>query len=357
MTITIIPAIMSGGAGTRLWPVSTSANPKQFHALAGAEKSLFVSTLERVRGDAGGIAFAAPLVLCNAQHRDLVRTHLAAAGVNDATLVLEPAPRNTAAVAAIAAAVAAKINPDALVLLAPADHIIADAESFRASIASAAPHARERIVTFGIAPDRPATGYGYIKRGEALGGGVFAVKSFREKPNLDTARSYLAEGGYSWNAGIFLFHPAMVLKEFEASAEIKDKALTALGAAERDADEIRLGAGLFEQIPSVPFDIAVMEKTQRAAVAPCDIGWADIGAWDEIWRVSPRDEHGNATYGAVIAHDARGNLLRAEGVTLCVDGVSDLIVIATPSAVIVLPRERAQDVKALKEAAEKLAGG
>lgn len=352
MTATIIPAIMSGGAGTRLWPVSTTAEPKQFHALADAKKSLFVSTIERVQGAADGIKFAAPLVLCNVRHRERVLEHLAAAGVTDATLVLEPTPRNTAAVAAIAAAVAAEIEPDALVLLLPADHVIADANGFRAAIARAAAFARERIVTFGIEPDRPATGYGYIKRGAPLGEGVYAVASFREKPEEDVARGYLAEGGFSWNAGIFLFHPATLLREFENSADIRDKALASLKHAEHDGADIRLAAHLFEQIPSVPFDIAVMEKTSRAAVAICDIGWADIGAWDEIWRVSPRDERGNAMHGAVVAHDARNNLLRAEGVTLCVDGVSNLIVIATPTSVIVLPRERAQNVKALKEAAE-----
>lgn len=354
MPISIIPAIMSGGAGTRLWPVSTSAHPKQFHALADADKSLFVATLERVRGASNGIAFGDPLVLCNVAHRDQVRAHLAAAGVERATLVLEPQARNTAAVAAIAAAAAAEGDPEALVLLLPADHVIADADGFRAVVARAAPFARERIVTFGIAPDRPATGYGYIKRGAELGDGVFAVESFREKPDIVTARAYLAEGRYSWNAGIFLFHPGALLQEFEKSAEIRDKALASLRAAVREDDEIRLDAALFAQIPSEPFDIAVMEKTSRAAVAPCAIGWADIGAWDEIWRVSHRDEHGNATHGKVVARDAHDNLLRAEGVTLCVEGVNDLIVIATPTAVIVLPRERAQSVKALKEAAANL---
>ncbi|MBY0565395.1 MAG: hypothetical protein K2P58_14590 [Hyphomonadaceae bacterium] len=353
MSMSIIPAIMSGGAGARLWPVSTDANPKQFHALADASKSLFVSTVERVRGRADGIAFEEPIVLCREQHRDRVRMHLAAAGLDKATLVLEPQPRNTAAVAVIAAALAAERDPDALVLLLPADHVIADDRGFRAIIARAAPFARERIITFGITPDRPATGYGYVKRGAALGDGVFAVDSFREKPDIETARAYLTGGGYSWNAGIFLFHPTTLLREFENSAEIRDKALASLGAATRTDNEIRLDAALFGQVPEAPIDTAVMEKTSCAAVAPCDIGWADIGAWDEIWRVSRRDEHGNAAHGAVIARDARNNLLRADGVTLCVDGVSDLIIVATPTTVIVLPRDRAQNVKALKEAAEK----
>lgn len=354
MTIRIIPAIMSGGAGARLWPVSTEARPKQFHTLSGQAGSLFTETARRIRGKSGSLSFAPPLVLCNERHTDLVREHLAAVGVTPAALVLEPAPRNTAAVGAIAAALAAEIDPDALVLLLPADHVITDPSAFRAAIERAAPFARDRIVTFGITPDRAATGYGYIKRGEELGEGVFAIESFREKPNAQTASAYLAEGGYSWNAGIFLFHPETLLTEFDASASIRDGALAALKAAKRDGDEIHLDATLFTQVPSQPLDIAVMEKTSRAAVVPCDIGWADIGAWDEIWRISPRDAGGNAVQGPIAALDASNNLLRADGVKICVAGVSDLIVVATGDAVIVLPRERAQDVKLLRELAEKL---
>jgi len=348
----IIPAIMSGGAGTRLWPLSTAAAPKQFHALAGAQ-SLFVETLRRVCGETGAVSFTSPIALCNASHLALARAHLSQAGVTPAALVLEPCGRNTAAVAASAAAAAAEIDPDALVLLLPADHVIADTAAFHAAVARAAPFARERIVTFGIAPDRPATGYGYIKRGAALGEGVFAIEAFKEKPDETTARSYLADGGYSWNAGIFLFHPQTLLEEFAASAAIRDAALAAFRAARRDGDEVHLDAALFAQVPAQPLDIAVMEKTARAAVVPCDIGWADIGSWDEIWRASARDAAGNATQGAVFAHDATDNLLYADGVKLCAAGVDNLIVIATRDAVIVLPRDRAQDVKLLRELAEK----
>jgi mannose-1-phosphate guanylyltransferase/mannose-6-phosphate isomerase len=256
--------------------------------------------------------------------------------------VLEPAPRNTAAVGAVAAAVAAEIDPDALVLLVPADHVIANPEAFREAIERAAPFAGGRIVTFGVAPDRPATGYGYIKRGGELGQGVFAIDSFREKPNADTARAWLAEGGYDWNAGIFLFSPAVLLAEFEASANVRDAALAALKAARRDGDEIQLDAALFAKTPAQPLDIAVMEKTARAAVVPCDIGWADVGAWA-----------GNAVQGAVVALDAHNNLLRSDGPKLCVAGVNDLIIVATQDAIIIAPRDRAQDVKLLREMAER----
>lgn len=349
----IIPAIMSGGAGTRLWPASTDAKPKQFHAI-GQPGSLFAETVRRVSGEAGALSFADPIVLCNVTHLGWVEAHLAESGAKAAAIVLEPTARNTAAVGAIAAAVAAEIDAEALVLLLPADHQIKDRAAFLAAIERAAPFARERIVTFGITPGRPETGYGYIKSGEALGDGVFAIHSFREKPDADTARRYLATGGYSWNAGMFFFHPRTMLAEFAASAEIRDGALAALGAARRTGVEIYLDAEHFERICSLPLDVAVMEKTTRGAVAPCDIGWADVGAWDEIWRLSPKDESGNAMHGPVAMIDCANNLLRAEGVKVCVSGVNDLIIIATPDAILVLPRERAQDVKQLREMAMKL---
>ena len=352
MTTRIIPAIMSGGAGTRLWPLSTDAEPKQFHALAGLAESLFAETARRLRGISASLSFAAPLILCNERHAPLVRADLDRVGVIPAALVLEPAPRNTAAVAAIAASVAADIDPDALVLLLPADHIIADAQAFRAAIERAAPFARERIVTFGIAPDRPATGYGYIKSGAELGDGVFAIDAFREKPDAATAAAYLSEGGSSWNAGIFLFSPAVLLAEFAAAPEIRDAALAALKAARRNGDQIRLDPALFAKVPAQPLDTAVMEKTARAAVVPCAMGWADLGAWDEVLRLSPRDPDGNAIQGDVVTLDASNNLLRSDGPRLCVAGVADLIVVATGDTVLILPRERAQDVKRLREMAQ-----
>lgn len=344
----IIPAIMSGGAGSRLWPASTEARPKQFHALGGPD-TMIAETARRVAGEIGALSFAAPIVLCNESHGDLVRETIGA----PAAIVFEPAPRNTAAVSAIAAAVGAELEPDALVLLLPADHIITDVAAFHAAIERAAPFARERIVTFGIKPDRPATGYGYILRGAALGDGVFEIDSFREKPNADTARAYVATGDYAWNSGMFLFHPSIMLREFEASASIRDGALAALKAARREGVNIHLDDTLFRAIASEPLDIAVMEKTRCAAVAPCEIGWADVGSWDEIWRLSLKDSAGNATHGAVIALDAANNLLRGDGIKVCVAGVSDLIVVATPDAVIVVPRDRAQDVKVLRDLALK----
>ena len=349
MTFRIIPAIMSGGAGTRLWPLSTEAHPKQFHALAGPD-SLFTRTVRRVGGDAGELSFAGPIVLCNGRHAALVREHLGA--VAPTALVFEPAPRNTAAVAAIAAAVAADAETDALVLLLPSDHVIADTAGFHAAIARAAPFARERIVTFGIAPDRPATGYGYIKRGARLGDGVFAVESFREKPDAATAQSYLGAGGYSWNAGIFLFRPETLLEEFEASADIRDAALAALNAARRTGDEIYPDAALFAQVPAQPFDIAVMEKTARAAVAPCDIGWADIGAWDEIWRLTPRNADGYAILGPAAAADV--GKMQASGMKAAAIDGQDLVVVAAQGGLLIVPRVLALNAPALRDVANGL---
>jgi len=353
MTQRIIPAILSGGAGTRLWPASTDARPKQFLALAGSGESLFTQTARRMSGNTDDVAFTQPIVICNARHGTLAREHLSAAGVRAAAIVLEPAPRNTAAAAAVVAAVANEIDPDALVLLAPSDHLVADRAAFLAAVARAAPFARTRIVTFGIHADRPETGYGYIKSGTDLGAGVHAIAAFREKPSADMARAFLAEGGYSWNAGMFLFSPRMLLQEFAHAPEIRDAALAALAQGVRRGDEVALDADAFAACPSAPLDIAVMEKTARAAVAPCDIGWADVGSWSEIWRLAEKDSSGNAMSGPAFELDARNNLLHADGVKVCVAGVSDLIVVATPEAVIVLPRERAQDVKALRELAEK----
>ncbi len=347
----IVPAIMSGGAGTRLWPLSTEAKPKQFHALAG-ERSLFAETAARLSGVTGALSFAPPIVLCGEAHVAPAQAALAEAGVTASAIVIEPAARNTAAVAAVAAAAAREVEPNALVLLAPADHVIADTPAFHTAIARAAAFAHERIVTFGMAATRPATGYGYIRSGRELGQGVFEIDAFKEKPDAKLAEEYVASGAYTWNSGMFLFDPKVLLDEFATNPAIRDGALESLAAATRAANQIRLG-GAYAAAPALPLDIAVMEHTKRGAVAPCDIGWADIGSWDEVWRLASHDSDGNAKHGAVATLDANNNLLRAEGVKLCVAGVEDLVVIATPEAVIVLPRARAQDAKLLRELAEK----
>jgi len=349
----IVPVIMSGGSGTRLWPLSTSKAPKQFHDF-GAGRSLIQETVLRMTAS-DGVDFLPPILICNVQHKALVERHLAEIGVAPTALVAEPIGRNTAPVAAMAAHLVAELHPGALALLLPADHIVGDGAAFHAAVARAAPAARDHIVTFGIQATRPETGYGYIRSGELLHEGVFKVDRFAEKPSRETAEGYLAEGGYSWNAGIFLFSPEVMLAEMNAHRpDIADASRAVLAAAPRLNGWINLDADAFAACPSESIDIAVMEPTARAAVAaPCEIGWADIGAWNELWRVGDKDEGGNRSHGEVVAIDTTDSLLWADGVTVTAVGVHDLMIIATRDAVIVLPKDRAQDVKRVVEELKK----
>lgn len=345
---TIVPVILSGGSGTRLWPLSRPENPKQFHDF-GDGRTLLQETVARLSGDAADISFAPPIVIGNVAHEDTIAMQLADMGLPSAAMILEPMGRNTAAAALLAAEAVAEAAPDALALLAPADHRIMDAAAFHAAIARAAPTARDRIITFGITPRGPETGYGYIERGAGLAEGVFEITRFREKPKRDVAEDIWQDGRHAWNAGIFLFAPQTVRDEFAAAPEIRDATLAAWRAAERAGRTVRLTAAEFARVPSAPFDIAIMEKTRRSAVAPCDIGWADLGAWDEVWRTSVKDERGNAHSGATILHDARDCLVIGDGVPVAVCGVEGLVVISTAKGMLVLPKERAQDVKTLIE--------
>ena len=349
----VVPVIMSGGSGTRLWPLSTSAAPKQFHDF-GTGKSLLQETVLRMMA-AEGVDFLPPIIVCNVGHKALVERHLAEIGVTATALVAEPIGRNTAPVAAMAADLVAELHPGALALLLPADHIVGDGAAFHAAVARAAPAARDHIVTFGIHASRPETGYGYIRSGDPLHDGVFKVDRFAEKPNRETAEGYIAEGGYSWNAGIFLFSPEVMQAEMTAHRpDIASASRDVLAAAPRAAGWIDLGREAFAAVPSESIDIAVMEPTSRAAVcAPCEIGWADIGAWNELWRTGDKDEGGNRTHGNTVVIDTSDSLLWADGVTIAAVGVQDLMIIATKDAVIVLPKDQAQNVKAVVEALKK----
>ena len=330
MTLKIIPAIMSGGAGTRLWPLSTEDHPKQFHALMGP-RTMFAETVARVSGD----KFAPPIVLCGERHVARVRSALAEANANAAAIVIEPEARNTAAVAATAAALAQEIDGSALVLLLPSDHHITDTAAFHAAIARAATFAQDRIVTFGITPNHAATGYGYIKSGAPLGDGVFATDAFKEKPDASTAAAYLREGGYFWNSGMFLFSPQTLLTEFAANSAIRDHAIASLKSARRDGDEIRLGPE-YAAAPKLPLDIAIMEHTTHAAVAPCDIGWADIGSWAELWRLAPRNADGTAILGPAASADI--SKMIESGVNAEAQDGDNLIVLATSTGLLIRPR-------------------
>jgi mannose-1-phosphate guanylyltransferase/mannose-6-phosphate isomerase len=339
---------MSGGSGTRLWPISTDDKPKQFHALA-SELTMLQETA--LRFDAtGGLQFAPPIVICNQQHGALAYEQLSDLGVSPSAVILEPFGRNTASVAVIAAAWVRAHAPGALAMLLPADHVIADPERFRAVIATAAEAATDRIVTFGIEPTGPETGYGYIQRGDALYDGVFRIVRFVEKPDRETAEGYLAEGGYSWNGGIFLYAPDTLLAEAERHCpEIMGRTIEALDRGGRDGVFIDLDREAFAACPSQPVDIAIMEKTDKAAVAPCDIGWADVGSWSELWRQGPRDTEDNFIKGEAIVLDTEESLIWTNGPMVATIGVKDLIVIATADHVLVLPKDRAQDVKRIVE--------
>ncbi len=349
----IIPVIMSGGSGTRLWPLSTEAQPKQFHALAG-DLTMLQATVQRIRSGAD-VAFLDPIVICNRRHEALVLAQLKALDVTPAAVVLEPFGRNTAAVAVVAALAAAAVDPEAKVLLLPADHLIADEAAFRAAVARGAA-VEGRLVTFGIEPTAPETGYGYIQRGEPSGDQVFAVARFAEKPSLAVAQAYLSDGGYYWNGGIFLFPPEVLLSEMSTFRPDILTATTAAmsGAERRDGVVIALTDALFAQVPSESVDIAIMERTRLAVVAPCDAGWADIGSWGELWRLGERDAADNLVRGAAAVLDTRDSLIWSQDATVAVIGMTDVLVVAAGGAVIVLPKSRAQDVKTLVQAVAQL---
>lgn len=341
----IIPVVMSGGSGTRLWPLSTASKPKQFHNL-GAERTMIEETVLRFSGRHDGVDFLPPVIIAAESHRDLVADAMKAAGIVPAAVILEPKGRNTAATAALAALIVQEIDPEACVLLAPADHLVTRPAAFVAAIRAATAVLPDRIVTFGINPTGPETGYGYIRQGEGLAAGVHAVASFKEKPEQHIARQYLDEGGYSWNSGVFMFAPSMMLAEFSiAAADIREGASAALAGAVRKDAEILLDADTFAAIRAEAVDRAVMEHTRRAAVAPCDIGWADVGSWGEVWRLAGKDGQGNALSGSVLIEDGANNLVRTDGLHVSIVGLSDLVVVVNGDSILIAPRDRSQDVK------------
>jgi mannose-1-phosphate guanylyltransferase / mannose-6-phosphate isomerase len=347
MMRTIIPVIISGGAGTRLWPLSTPDRPKQFHTIAAA-RSMIQETALRLKGVVGGINFGPPVVVASAAHEALILDQLGAVGVEPALLVLEPEGRNTAAAAAAAAFAVDEIDPGALALVLPSDHLIGHVGHFATAIKRAAAFAESRILTFGISPTGPATGYGYIEAGASLGAEVFAITRFHEKPDTSTAEAYLAAGGFTWNAGIFLFRPGILLEEFKgAYAAIREGVSMAWFGARRMPGVVHLDAAHFGQTPAEAVDIAVMQGTARGAVAPVDMDWADVGSWSEVLRLSEQDTAGNVVEGAPALIDVRKSLVRADGVRLAVVGVEGLVIVATRDGVLVADSRRTEEVKAL----------
>ena len=340
----LIPLILSGGSGTRLWPVSRRNLPKQFLSLTG-HGTLFQQTVERTRTLPD---VAAPIVVASEDHRFLAAEQLQEAGVEGAAIVLEPLARNTAPAIALGALEALKRDADALLLVLPADHLIGDTDTFTAAVAQALPLARQGwLTTFGIRPDRAETGFGYIRRGEALGEGAFRVERFVEKPDLATAEGYLADGGYDWNSGMFLFRADRYLEELGQHAPaMLDAVRAAHAAAHADLDFVRVDKDAFAKVPEDSIDYAVMEKTTRAAVVPVACGWSDIGSWSALWLAGERDADGNLREGDTLAVNTRNSLLRSHDRHLIATvGVQDLVVVTTPDATLVAHRDAAQDVK------------
>jgi mannose-1-phosphate guanylyltransferase / mannose-6-phosphate isomerase len=343
----IHPVILSGGSGTRLWPMSRTLYPKQLLSLLGRD-SLLQQTVRRV---ADRQDFASPLLVANEEHRFIIAEQLREIAAVPRALLLEPVGRNTAPAACIAALALTEAEPDPLMLVMPSDHTIGDPAAFAGAIERAAAAARAgALVSFGIAPQRAETGYGYIRRGSELDGaeGVFAVAEFVEKPGPEQAEAYVASGEHSWNSGIFLFPARVYLDELERlRPDMVAACRNALATAQRDSDFVRLGREAFTACDSDSIDYAVMEHTRRAAVVPVSMGWSDVGSWDALWEMGAKDQHGNLTEGNVVAEETRNCYLRSEAGLVAAIGIEDLVVVATADAVMVAPRNRTQDVKKL----------
>ncbi len=342
---TLIPVLLSGGSGTRLWPLSREGYPKQFLALAG-EHSMLQATWLRVAHLAG---VDAPLVVTNENHRFMVAEQLRQVGCQPSAIVLEPVARNTAPAIAAAALQAVRDGDDPLLLVLPSDHVIADESRFREAVQAARADAEQgALVTFGIVPDAPETGYGYIKA--TPGEGVRAVEQFVEKPDAATAEAYLADGGYFWNSGMFLFRASRYLEELKAhQPEMLAACREAFEKAERDRDFLRLDRAAFEACPSDSIDYAVMETTAAARVLPIEAGWNDVGSWAALWSVAARDDAGNATHGDVMALDCRNSYAWSERRLVAMIGLDDIVVVDTDDALLVAHRDRVQDVKRIVE--------
>lgn len=336
MTI-IRPVILSGGSGTRLWPLSTPELPKQFAPLLDG-RSLFELTLQRLGSIAGA---GPPLVVTGAAHVPLVMRSLAPD--DGARVLVEPEGRNTAP-AAIAAAMVA--DDDEVLLIVPSDHLIADTEGFAAAALAAANAAEEGgIVTFGITPDRPETGYGYIETGEASGDGMFRVAQFKEKPEAEEAIALAGDGRHLWNSGMFVVRAGNLLEEAQTLCpDIVTGVMSALDVGSEQVVELEGG---FADVRSISFDYAIMEKTDRALVLPLDVGWDDIGSYRSLLDALPTDSEGNHADGEVTLRDVSGSLIVATSRHVAVAGLNDVVVVETPDAVLVMPLDRAQEVRDL----------
>ena len=341
MTSLILPVIMAGGAGTRLWPLSRTHFPKQFLSLT-SENTLFQDTLLRIDQD----NYADPLIVCNNDHRFLVAEQLRQQALSHSGIILEPAARNTAPAIALAALKAIQDNPDAILLILAADHYIDDIAKFNNTVNSALPLVEKgKMVTFGVCPTAPETGYGYIKSGEPVDD-AFSVASFVEKPVRSIAESYLAAGGYYWNSGIFLFKASQYIAELEKYCpEVLSACQNALQNSHQDLDFIRLDSNEFEKSPDISIDYAVMERTTDAVVMPLDVKWNDVGSWSALWEIGDKDSSGNVVRGDVLLENTQNCYINAGSKLVTTVGLKDIIVVETRDAVLVADKQQVQQVK------------
>ena len=336
----MIPVILSGGSGTRLWPLSRGQYPKQFLPLV-SEKTMIQETVIRLNGLEN---LQPPIAVCNEDHRFMMAEQLWEIGVKPAAIILEPMGKNTAPAVAIAAL---SVKPDDVLIVLPADHVIVDRETFHQAVIEADSLARQgRLVTFGIVPTEPETGYGYIKRSDSRQGDAFVVEAFVEKPDMATAQRYLDSGDYFWNSGMFAFTAGSYLEELNKfNPGMLRACREALQGAQKDLDFTRLDKETFSACPSDSIDYAVMEKTDKAVVIPLDAGWNDVGSWSALWDVTRKDAAGNAVFGDVITLETENSYLYSKNKLVVALGVQDLVVVETDDALLVATKDKVQEVK------------
>lgn len=344
----MIPVILSGGSGTRLWPLSRGQYPKQFLPLV-SDKTMIQETMLRLNGVAG---LQPPIAVCNEDHRFMMAEQMWEIGIKPAAIILEPIGKNTAPAVAIAALSA---QPDDVLLILPADHVIDDSASFHTAVKAADILAKQgQLVTFGIVPVAPETGYGYIKKSPEKVDEAFKVDSFVEKPDLEKATEYLASGNYYWNSGMFAFTASRFLEELNKfNPEMLAVCKKALASAQKDLDFTRLSLETFSECPSDSIDYAVMEKTDQAVVIPLDAGWNDVGSWSALWDVTRKDSQGNAVYGDILTIDTQNSYLYSKNKLVAAIGVQDLIIVETDDALLVAAKDKVQEVKEIVDQLKK----
>lgn len=343
----IVPVIMAGGSGTRLWPLSRSLFPKQFLSLA-TNQSMLQETLKRTFG----LDTSKAVLLCNENHRFLVAEQLRSLNYTGARILLEPAGRNTAPALALAAFDIIQNSEDGVMMVMAADHVIEDTQAFEDAVKQAMPQAlNDKLLTFGIVADKPEVGYGYIKRGEQVSGSAFMVEQFVEKPDLKTAEAYLESGDYYWNSGMFLFKASAYLAELKQHAPAIYKACEiAYQEKTEDLDFVRAGKESFLSSPDDSIDYAIMEQTSKAVVIPLDAGWSDIGSWSALWDIDAKDNNNNAINGDVILHDTQNSLVHSTNRLVTTVGLNNIVIVETKDAILVAQKDKVQDVKHIVKA-------